>query len=126
MSKPKRTENGRYYRIGWWACFEFFSKWIDAAMIVLLSYMAFTNLKWKFCIFSFILILLLFFAFELALLVYVVKVFYNVDVEKSTTEPVNEVFSVGELLNGEGNNDLTTPPMGPSQPWQFDNQVNTP
>lgn len=79
------------------------------------------------CAISIIFILLLVFAFELAMLLYVVKVFYNVDTQISATQTVNdnEVFSVGELLDGEGNIDLTTPPMSASQPWNFNNQVNT-
>lgn len=94
-------------------------------MTVLLSYYAITNLKLMICAISIIFILLLVFAFELAMLIYVVKVFYNVDLSTTQTVNDNEVFSVGELLDGEGNIDLTTPPMSASQPWNFNGQVNT-
>lgn len=61
----------------------------------------------------------------MAMLIYVLNVYYSLDSDK-TTQSGNkiEVFSISDLLNCEGSNDLTTPPMILNQ-WEFNDRAKT-
>ena len=119
MYKSNITEDERHYRIGHWTASTGFSKLSDALMSIILSIFVVSRLSSPIYKFSLISILVLFFVCELTMLIYVLNVFYSINVDKEVQSGNNlEVFSISDLINCEDTNDLTTPPMILNQ-WEF-------